>query len=52
MKENITKPALFWKLLQVVIKKKKKIKPGVGGGKSSIKMLKLKMKFLILMSSL
>ena len=44
MKENITKPALFWKLLQVVIKKKK-IKPGVGGGKSSIKMLKLKMKF-------
>ena len=31
MKENITKPALFWKLLQVVIKKKKKIKPGGGG---------------------
>lgn len=24
MKENITKPALFWKLLQVVTKKKKK----------------------------
>ena len=31
MKENITKPALFWKLLQVVIKKKKKNQAGGGG---------------------
>lgn len=28
MKENITKPALFWKLLQVVTKKKKKNQAG------------------------
>lgn len=52
MKENITKPALFWKLLQVVTKKKKKKSSRGKKGKSSIKMLKLKMKFLILTSSL